>query len=406
MDDVHVQKMVSDHKKSVMKIGVTLNGYPVVSETFIETFLSHFEGHELVLFANLRNGARLSTHWRAKPYLNRMPVLRQIPAYFHVVLRMMFCFRRFMNLYKKGVPVKRLIADACIWTTDGLDVLHFPFGNHVFGREHYALQMGCKASLSFRGSDVNVFPVFHQLSYQMMWPYIQKVQANADELLHKLVQEHQLPAEMPSEVIHPALRDAFRLKDEQINTICAERSYAQEHFLTIGRLHWVKDYPLIFYALSILKQRNIPFRYTIIGGGPEREHLYYLANELGIAEYIEWKGSMKSDAILKLMQSCTLYLQSSLAEGFSNSCIEAQSQGLLCVVTQVSGMEACLENGKTGLISVSRRPEDFADALISMTELSDDERKDRSVYAAKRVRDLFTISRQRKQWLEFFETMN
>lgn len=388
-----------------MKIGVTLNAYPVVSETFIETFLSHFEGHELVLFANLKNGARLSSGWRARPYLNRFPSIRQIPAYFYVVIRMAICFKRFLHLYKNGVPVKRLIADAGIWTTSGLDVLHFPFGNHVFGRELYANVMGCKSSLSFRGSDVNVFPVFHKLSYQLIWPHIQKVQANANELLEKLRVEHQLPADMPTDVIHPALRDAFILRDDEIESICEQRSYQEEHFLTIGRLHWVKDYPLIFFALSILKKRNIPFRYTIVGGGPEREHLYYLAHELGIAAHIEWKGSMQSAAILELMQLCTLYIQSSLAEGFSNSCIEAQSQGLLCVVTQVSGMEACVENGKTGIISASRRPEDFADALINMTQLSGNERKERSIYAAKRVRDLFTVSGQRKQWLNFFETM-
>jgi colanic acid/amylovoran biosynthesis glycosyltransferase len=388
-----------------MKIGVTLNRYPVVSETFIETFLSHFMGHELVLFANLNKGTSLKQGWRLKPYLNHRPTFKQIPAYLYVLILIFFRFRRFMVLYRKGVPVKRLIADACIWTTNGLDVLHFPFGNHVFGREHYAGVMGCKASLSFRGSDVNVFPVFHHLSYRTMWPYVQKVQANADELLQKLVSVHQLPAQLPTEVIAPALRDVFRLTDKQIDAICAGRDYTREHFLTIGRLHWVKDFPLIFHALSILKQRGISFRYTIVGGGPEREHLYYLANELGIAADIEWKGSMNSAAILTLMQSCTLYIQSSLAEGFSNSCIEAQSQGLLCVVTPVSGMEACIENGKTGLISGSRRPEDFADAIFRLIGYSVEERQERARYAAKRVRDLFTVERQRSQWLDFFETM-
>ena len=388
-----------------MKIGITLSRYPVVSETFIDTFLSHFDEHELVLFANVESGTRLKSGWRAKPYLNHLPGIQQVPAYLYVVVLIIYHFRRFRSLYQKGVPLKRLIADASIWTTDGLDVLHFPFGNHVFGREHYAGVMGCAASLSFRGSDVNVFPVFHQLTYKTVWPHVKKVQANADELLQKLKDLHSMPDNMPAEIISPALRDAFQLTDNQIELLCESRSYAEEHFLTIGRLHWVKDYPLIFYALSILKQRGIAFRYTIVGGGPEREHLYYLAHELGITEHIYWKGSLNSDAILSLMQSCTLYIQSSLAEGFSNSCIEAQSQGLLCVVTRVSGMEACIENGKTGFICASRRPEDFAEGIIQMTEMPVSERQERARYAAKRVRDLFTVSRQRQQWLDFFETM-
>jgi glycosyltransferase involved in cell wall biosynthesis len=69
-------------------------------------------------------------------------------------------------------------------------------------------------------------------------------------------------------------------------------------------------------------------------------------------------------------------------------------------------MHACIENGKTGIISQSRRPEDFADAILQITALTGEERQNQAIYAAKRVRDLFTVDRQRKQWLNFFQTLN
>ena len=182
----------------------------------------------------------------------------------------------------------------------------------------------------------------------------------------------------------------------------SKRSYENEHFITIGRLHWVKDYPLIFQALRKLKNEGIQFQYTIIGHGPEEEHLMFLAKELEIEKNINWVGVTNSTDIIALLKRSTLYLQSSYAEGFSNSCLEAQSQGLQCVVTNVSGMRVCIQKDAGGVIVSDRDYNSFADAIKSLINQSVQTRRINGFKTAIEVTKLFTRENQKKQWLNFF----
>jgi colanic acid/amylovoran biosynthesis glycosyltransferase len=316
---------------------------------------------------------------------------------------MLYYFKRAFFLRNKGIPVKQIIADANIWTTNRLDYLHFPFGTSILKREHYAALLGAKATISFRGSDVNVFPIYHQLSYAKFWPLIAKVHCNSSELLAKLQSEHDLSESMPSYIIHPALRNDYINDETTLNDIILKRDYTQEHFITIGRLHWIKDFVLTFNALAELKKQGLSFLYTIIGTGPEKEHLVYLAHELGIDQHINWLGLKHAHDIKKSMQKATLYIQSSYAEGFSNACIEAQSQGLSCIVNNVSGMHKCIEEGKTGVIVASRNSNDFAQAILQQVQVDPNERRKQSFYTASRALELFSLDKQRQQWQVFFD---
>ena len=68
--------------------------------------------------------------------------------------------------------------------------------------------------------------------------------------------------------------------------------------MTIGRLHWKKDYTSIIIALKNLKDRGIDFEYTIIGDGPEEEKLKYLVYELGLINNIIFTGKISQKEIL------------------------------------------------------------------------------------------------------------
>ena len=97
-----------------------------------------------------------------------------------------------------------------------------------------------------------------------------------------------------------------------------------------------------------------------------------------------------------------MYLQSSLAEGFSNSCLEAQSQGLQCVVTHVSGMKACIQPDTGGCVVSDRDYHSFSDAIKSLVSESVQSRREQGMNAAMKVTNLFTRERQKEQWLNFF----
>ena len=129
-----------------------------------------------------------------------------------------------------------------------------------------------------------------------------------------------------------------------------------------------------------------------------------MADLYSITENINFLGSKNAIEIKKELQNSTMYLQTSLAEGFSNSCLEAQSQGLMCVVTDVSGMSACIENEKTGFIVKERKPELVSEAIKKIHQIDINSRKEREIYASNRVFKSFTHENQKQSWLKFFES--
>ena len=61
----------------------------------------------------------------------------------------------------------------------------------------------------------------------------------------------------------------------------------------------------------------------------------------------------------------------SLAEGVSNTILEAMASGLPVVSTNVSGLPECVEHGVTGLLVPERSPEALADAIGELVSNAD-----------------------------------
>lgn len=383
-----------------MKIGIILNNYPKLSEPFIGTFIKHIASdNQIFLLAEINELNIELKKLTVIPYISQRGFGNIKKAF--ILLKILFYFKRFLFLKSKGLSSKLLITDAGIWTLPKLDFLHIPFANLAFGREYYAAVLGAKMTISFRGSDLNVYPIYHALNYENILKKANKIHCNSVELKEKL-SDHHFSDVQKVQIIPSAIREDYIIASQELAEIIQNRNYTHETFITIGRLHWVKDYALTFESLGVLKKLGYQFYYNIIGDGPEKEHLMFLADFYKISENVHFLGSLNSRQIKAELQKSTMYLQTSLAEGFSNSCLEAQSQGLLCVVTDVSGMSACIENGVTGMILKKRNAESMKDCMIQLMQLAKDERNKREMYASERVFSQFSQQIQRQAWLNFF----
>ncbi len=383
-----------------MKIALILIDYPKLSEPFIGNFIAHISSkHSLYLLADFKGKTDSNKNIIETPYLKFSR--NNIGKKFMILLKIIFYFQRFFKLSRLGVGMKQLIHDAGLLTIAHLDCLHFPFGNLAFGREHYAVILKAKMTISFRGSDINVYPIFHELSYKDILQTSEKIHCNSVELQNKL-EHYGLKDIQNVQIIHSAIRNDYLLEHLKLEEFVNNRDYKKEIFLTVGRLHWVKDYELTLSSLALLLQEGHDFEYRIIGSGPELEKLMFLIDFYGLKNYVLLLGSKDSFEIKNEMQKATLYIQTSYAEGFSNSCLEAQSQGLMCVVTNVSGMSACIEQHKTGYIVEDRNPESIKNALVEIMKMPVELRNANSIYAGKRVMEKFSSDIQKNQWLSFF----
>jgi glycosyltransferase involved in cell wall biosynthesis len=116
--------------------------------------------------------------------------------------------------------------------------------------------------------------------------------------------------------------------------------------LGIGRLVPQKDFPTLLRAFRQVRlERNC--RLMILGDGPERHALESLARELEIDQDVVLPGFVENP--YAYLHHGSLFVLSSVWEGFPNVLVEAMATGIPVVATDCpSGPAEILENGNLG----------------------------------------------------------
>jgi glycosyltransferase involved in cell wall biosynthesis len=141
--------------------------------------------------------------------------------------------------------------------------------------------------------------------------------------------------------------------------------------ISVGRAVAKKGYGDLLEALALLPA-GLAWRLVHIGGGPERPRLMRRAARLGLGTRIEWRGAQAQDGVLAALREADLFVLASRVakggdrDGLPNVLMEAQSQGLACVATQVSGIPELVRHGETGLLVPSGEPAALAGALAAL----------------------------------------
>jgi len=125
--------------------------------------------------------------------------------------------------------------------------------------------------------------------------------------------------------------------------------------LSIGRLVAKKGYEDLLEALALLP-RGLEWRFVHIGGGVLGTALRRRAARLGLSGKIEWRGASAQPEVLAGYRQADLFVLASKPakdgdrDGLPNVLVEAQSQRLACVATDISGIPELIEHGATGLL--------------------------------------------------------
>lgn len=121
---------------------------------------------------------------------------------------------------------------------------------------------------------------------------------------------------------------------------------------TVGRMQTVKDQLTLVRAfLHLLKtvpQATQVLRLVIVGDGPLYEESRRLLHE-GQAEQFAWLPGARAD-IPAMLHTLDLFVLPSLAEGISNTILEAMASGLPVIATRVGGNVELVEEARTGFL--------------------------------------------------------
>lgn len=138
--------------------------------------------------------------------------------------------------------------------------------------------------------------------------------------------------------------------------------------ISVGRAVPKKGYDDLIDALARLPG-DLHWHLTHIGGGALRDALQEQARKAGIAERITWLGSQPQTAVLQAYHASDLFvLASKIAgdgdrDGLPNVLMEAQSQGLAVVATEVSAVPELITHDVNGLLSAPGDPKALSASL-------------------------------------------
>ncbi len=149
------------------------------------------------------------------------------------------------------------------------------------------------------------------------------------------------------------------------------RSGGAPVILSVGRAVEKKGYGDLIEALALLP-KDLDWRFVHIGGGALAKDLRRRAGALGLSARIDWRGAQAQDAVLAAYRTADLFvLASRIAgdgdrDGLPNVLMEAQSQRVAVVSTNVSGVPELVLDGETGVLVPPSDPPALARAIEAL----------------------------------------
>ncbi len=391
-----------------MRIGLVLSQTPGYSETFFNSKIKGLQenGMEVRIYCqSKKDGFKLCPAIES-PKVSRNPILQLwffLKEFFLLLPHLPVIFRYLKLERKEGTGVLQLFKKTYLnahLLKANLDWLHFGFATMALGSETVAKAIGAKMAVSFRGFDINVYPIKHPECYNNLWKHVDKVHSISQYLLNKAISLG-LSVETPFVIITPAVQlDALPMP-KTITTSSESIKIA-----TIARLTWIKGLDVAIATMGILKEKGINFKYYIIGDGDQNytERYKFMVYELGLKDDVVFCGKLSHEETLENLTTADLYLQPSLNEGFCNAVLEAQAMGKLTIASNVGGLPENIVDGKTGWLFENHSSESLAQQIEAVLALSEADKKTISQNAQKRIIEEFNIEKQKFEFISFYKS--
>jgi len=193
---------------------------------------------------------------------------------------------------------------------------------------------------------------------------------------------------------------------------------AESVILFVGRIQQLKGIDLLIRASALLSARVAagqlqPFRAVIVGGRPSGEsddpearelrRLKALAQELGVADRLEWRGAIAHEELGQYYQAADVTVMPSTYESFGLVAVESMACGTPVVASRVGGLQATVQDGRTGYLIPWREPGLYADRIGEI--LADPALRQRLGAVARARASEFSWERVASQMIELYEEL-
>jgi glycosyltransferase involved in cell wall biosynthesis len=184
-----------------------------------------------------------------------------------------------------------------------------------------------------------------------------------------------------------------------------ELGLAEDEFCVgcVGNFFPVKGHATALEAMQELAARRENWRLLLIGEGPERSKL-----EKFVAERPAWNHRVSflgtSDRIPELMNAMDVYVLPSVAEGISNSLLEAMASALPVIAANTGGNPEVVVDGDSGLLFPVGDARALAGHLMAL-EADSERRRAFADRALRRVREEFSLDSMIAKYAGLYESL-
>jgi glycosyltransferase involved in cell wall biosynthesis len=192
--------------------------------------------------------------------------------------------------------------------------------------------------------------------------------------------------------------EAFRFNAETRTAVRAELGAGDDTLIVghVGRFERQKNHKWVIKVFDALHNIHPDSLLLLIGsGGPYEIETRQLVNRFGLEQNVLFLGS-RSD-VPKLLCVMDAFLFPSNFEGLGIALIEAQCNGLPCVISDIIPEEAIMTDLAIPLSLDQVTPEQWAKAIMTQTS----GKRDRSSYANRIAKAGYDVS-QNVSWLQDF----
>ena len=142
--------------------------------------------------------------------------------------------------------------------------------------------------------------------------------------------------------------------------------------LSVGRAVPKKGFDVLLEALSKLPD-NLNWIWTHVGGGQELTKLKKIAQGLAIEKRIIWRGACDQSEVFDEYRKADIFILPSVIakdgdrDGLPNVLMEAASQELCCIASDVAALSEFIIHEKTGLLVPPNNPDTLVQAIIKLS---------------------------------------
>lgn len=210
---------------------------------------------------------------------------------------------------------------------------------------YIAMKLGIPYIVSLRGSDVPFFNqrfsladrlLFSRMSVKI-WRRARRVVANSKGLKNLALETS--PNQAIKVIPNGIDVDAFAPgagSGKGLRVVCVARMISR------------KRIDLLIRAMAEL--RDVDVSLGLVGTGNQESDLKALAEEIGVADRVEYKGLVDHSDMPSFYRSGDLFVLPSINEGMSNTVLEAMASGLPILMNNTGGAAELLEDDVNGFL--------------------------------------------------------